>query len=603
MPKSVTGLIDDLRRQRDYVARQQTRRQEGGLGIVFADAFLRGIRDLGYKSPATALNELIDNSIQAGATLVDVVFGFRGKATTKPDMIAVVDNGHGMPPDMIRYAVAWGGTHRENDRSGFGRYGYGLPSSAVSIAKRYTVYSKEVGGAWHAVTIDLDELAERASSSGAAAIPPVRAAEPPAFIRNHEICDRTKRHPVAGFVSGTAVVLEELDRLPSGWVQTNVLRDKLRKHLGLVYRHFMPATRLFVHGEPVDPVDPLFLLETGRLHQETPIMAQAIKTADFEVEVRKGEKGRVRLRASFLPANFHLADPRDSIKGKKNNRHLIMQETNGLLVCRGGRQIDCLASTPWTRFQNNDVHIKIEIDFDPILDEFFGITTSKQQIVIAEALWSRLEAAGLRKLIIDLRKEFDKSSAAIEAGVSSRAEGPRPSEQAMEEAERLKPRHVPLSPRKAEQALANLQHEAVQMSEQTGMPLTQALEEKQHEMDERPFRADFRAIPEGPFYRCERLGTQKRLIINTQHPFYTNIYNAPDSTPEIQSALEVLLFVLADGELDAEGEFEEFYRSARQNWSMRLTDALKKLDPENTLGDKAAAIAEALEMARTTEEG
>ena len=45
------------------------------------------------------------------------------------------------------------------------------------------------------------------------------------------------------------------------------------------------------------------------------------------------------------------------------------------------------------------------------------------------------------------------------------------------------------------------------------------------------WEVDFEAMPEGPFYRPRRLGEQKRLIINTEHPFYTKIYNA---TPAVQ---------------------------------------------------------------------
>ena len=96
------------------------------------DAFVRGIRDLGYKSNPNALAELVDNSVQAGSDRVEVFFGYDGgKSDKKPNQIAVLDNGHGMEPDMIRAAVTWGGTHREGDRTGFGRYGYGLPSACV----------------------------------------------------------------------------------------------------------------------------------------------------------------------------------------------------------------------------------------------------------------------------------------------------------------------------------------------------------------------------------------------------------------------------------------------------------------------------------------
>src|SRR5687767_3968012 len=125
--------LESTDRQKKYVEEQEAK--GGGLGVVFADAFLRGMRDIGYKNPAWAFCEMIDNSVQAGATHVLVRFGFDQGNTNeaKPDMLAVVDNGVGMIPKMISYAVRWGGTDREDDRTGFGRYGYGLPSSAVSM--------------------------------------------------------------------------------------------------------------------------------------------------------------------------------------------------------------------------------------------------------------------------------------------------------------------------------------------------------------------------------------------------------------------------------------------------------------------------------------
>src|SRR5579871_3957347 len=95
--------IDSIDRQREYVKAQK--RKGKGLGVVFADAFLRGMRDLGYKSPAWALAEQIDNAIQAGADTVSLHFGFGdgSKSQAKPDMLALIDNGNGMIPEMIGY--------------------------------------------------------------------------------------------------------------------------------------------------------------------------------------------------------------------------------------------------------------------------------------------------------------------------------------------------------------------------------------------------------------------------------------------------------------------------------------------------------------------
>lgn len=40
---------------------------ESGWDLIVGDAFVRGMRDIGYKSTSYALAELIDNSVQAGS--------------------------------------------------------------------------------------------------------------------------------------------------------------------------------------------------------------------------------------------------------------------------------------------------------------------------------------------------------------------------------------------------------------------------------------------------------------------------------------------------------------------------------------------------------
>jgi hypothetical protein len=329
--KSTTNqseLVDEFTKQKEYVAKK-TQEGKKNLGLVFADAFLRGIRDLGYKSPGTAIDEMGDNSVQANANTIEIAFGFAdAKRRGQPDMIAVVDDGHGMVPEMIRFAVMWGGTHRENDRTGFGRYGYGLPSAAVSLAKRYTVYSKPADGEWHAVTIDLDELAAKAAAGEEVEVPPHRQENPPAWLD-----DETAELKPSKLKHGTIVVLENLDRLPGGWLQTATLQKKLLGHFGVVYRHLLPTPRMIVGKTDVQPVDPLFLMEKGRFYDENAVMAESIEVKPFEIETTDGRKGWVRARASFLPAGFQSADLKQIVKrAGTNNRHANMKEYNGLLI-------------------------------------------------------------------------------------------------------------------------------------------------------------------------------------------------------------------------------------------------------------------------------
>jgi hypothetical protein len=587
--------MDTNERQRRYVESQKAK--GNGLGVVFADAFLRGMRDIGYKSPAWALAEMIDNAIQASATKISIHFAYgSNNSKAKPDEIALLDNGAGMIPDMIGYAVRWGGTDREGDRKGFGRYGYGLPSSAVSLAKKYSVYSKVRGGEWHKVTVDIQALADAASDlKKTEALLSSKPTKLPKWISTLD--------GVADQPSGTVILLEDLDRLKKqpGWIMTKTLQSKLLQHFGVIYRHWLPNPQIYVDGAEVQVVDPLFLMEHGRYFDETSVRAIRIDTRTFEVETSQRSKGTIRIRASLLPPTFQLADPTASVRrgSKTNKRFEIMKDYNGLLICREGRQIDCIPPR-FTQFQVYDRNVKIEIDFDPELDEYFGITTAKQQIVIDEEMWEKLENPGrnggaLRGLVKDMRSARSAQETEVEAEEQNQ-EGekkPRASEAAMAESEKFKAAPPHPSPAKIAEARRTLQETAESVAKVTGKTQESIIEELTARAAQRKFEVEFKAIEEGPFYQPKRLGEQKRLIINTHHPFYTKVY---DAAPEVRAALEVLLLVLAEAELEAEGERETFYKAERQRWSERLRHALEKLISDDSLADKRSAVAEELQI-------
>ena len=104
--------------------------------IVAVETFISSIRDSGYKNLASALAELVDNSIEANANNVSITIS--PEPATK---ITVIDDGCGMPPSTLQRALQFGGSTRFNSREGAGRYGMGLPCSALSQAKRVDVYT------------------------------------------------------------------------------------------------------------------------------------------------------------------------------------------------------------------------------------------------------------------------------------------------------------------------------------------------------------------------------------------------------------------------------------------------------------------------------
>lgn len=613
--KKIQFDVDTKERQEQYITAQKKKGDR--LGLVFAKAFLYGMRDIGYKSPGWAFCELVDNSIQAGATTVEVRFGFAesNKTKAKPDMYAVVDNGGGMIPEMLSFAVRWGGSDRVGDRHGFGRYGFGLPSASVSMAKRYTVYSKTKGApTWSAVTVDLEQLADAAEDvKKIEKLLEPHAAELPSWVVDYRGTGDTTTRPmeidVAGLPSGTVVVLEDIDRLrakagftkDSNWVLTKIAKGKLLEHFGLIYRHWLHERRIVVDGVIAQAVDPLFLMPDGRYYAETSVMAKQVYEHAFEVPTESGESGVVRIRAALLPPNFQWANPEDTSGHPRNNkRHKIMRVLNGLQVCREGRQIDCI-QPEWTKYQVYDYNVKIEVDFDPVLDEFFGITTSKQQIVIEDSMWEKLkqsgkEAGGLMSLVRDMRRTYGEmlEELAKTQEVQLAPEQPRPSEVAMEQAEKFRIRRATPTPDKVAEAKKNVEDLIEKIAKGSGKSKQEIEADVRKQIEGRSWHVRFDAARDGPFYWPKRLGTQKQVVINTAHPFYTKLYT---QAPAIKSALEVLIFVLADGEIDAEGDREQFYRNERvHQWSKLLKDALDKLVDEDAIVDRISADQEASEV-------
>jgi hypothetical protein len=615
--------LDTIARQQEYVAKQKAK--GGGVGVVFQDAFIRGMRDLGYKDPAWALAELIDNSVQAGANTVEIRFGFDKANPTQaknPSHIAIIDNGTGMDPEMIGYAVRWGGTDREDDRHGFGRFGYGLPSSCVSIACKYTVYSKMKSGEWYAVSIDLEKLAAASSDSKAteAMLKPQRT-QLPAWVASGSKGGACTLQ-AATLESGTVIVLEELDRLRgmTGWIAVKALRARLLQQFGVIYRHWIPEVRVCVDGEQCQAVDPLFLLPHAMYVDETPLKANKVDQRAIEVETvnREGQKvqGMVKIRAACLPLRFSWPDPSDIAayagRGKPRNKRFeqVLAPTrglNGILICREGRQID-VVQPKWLKFQNEDVYIKIEIDFDPVLDELFNITTSKQQIRIDDDLWEKLiadgkNAGGLKSLVGDLKAQLREEKEQIDAAVKNLANQTAtelPAANAMVEAEKFKTKTPVVTKETREEAELNLAHEVITRAKETGRPVEEVRTEVEAEIKKRPWDIDFRAIEEGPFYIPKRMGQQKRILLNTAHPFYSRLY--AKASGEVTSALEVLLFVLADGEIEAlaDGQRAIFYKSERHYWSELLSHALASLVPQAALDDEASLAIAIEEQGRET---
>jgi hypothetical protein len=574
-------VSEDLKKQREFL--EKIKNENFDFGIVVGKAFVRGMRDLGYKNNGTILDELVDNSIQSEATRVDIVFGYEksNSSMKRPDYVAVVDDGHGMDPVMIRVAAMWGGTHRENDRTGFGRYGYGLPSACVGLARRFTIISRVEGGEYYGVTVDVDDISEGmySDATGKIVIPEAKKMKVPSWITEYI----SKNHK--NDTHGTIILLEKLDRLDPK--TTKNFKEFLLQHFGIVYRNFLRSFKIYVDYKDVEPIDPLFITPGFRFYDEDD--DQAIPLPELYIDIKdkdtKEVKGTIKARFSVMPPTFlRVSEHKQQERGTNNNRFKIRREHNGIIVLRAGRQIDLASKNPWTTFQNNDRYIGIEIDFPPILDEEFSITTSKQQVGLSERIWDLLEEGGVYNVIKKSRDEYDKLSTEFKRNLQEKGqeeESKRMSELAMEEVKKFDTRPESTNIETQKQGEKNLDEEVKKISKKTGKDEKEVKEELEFELKDRPYLLEEEDMPGAPFYRVEQFGGQKKLFLNKGHRFYKDIYMSPDSTPRLRYGLEVLLFVMGDCELSAEGDRKLFYQTERQEWSKWLNIALDRLSKWN----------------------
>ena len=135
--------------------------------IIPPELAVKAMRDSGYKNTAYALAELLDNSVQANATSVEIIcieaYGqIKERSRRRIQAIGILDNGHGMLPETLRLALQFGnGTHL-TDRKGIGRFGMGLPNSSISQCRRVEVWTWQNGPDNAMYThLDVDEIEGR----------------------------------------------------------------------------------------------------------------------------------------------------------------------------------------------------------------------------------------------------------------------------------------------------------------------------------------------------------------------------------------------------------------------------------------------------------
>ncbi|MFK7954789.1 MAG: ATP-binding protein, partial [Lysobacterales bacterium] len=214
-----------------------------------ASSLIESMRDIGY-SFETAIADIIDNSITAKASLVDIFCD----ADRHQPVIGILDNGFGMSRDELLDAMRPGSqSPLEIRRDGdLGRFGLGMKIASFSQCRRLTVITKK-SSVVAATRWDLDYVATKD--------------EWLLQILDEDECAATPFFQELGD-SGTLVVWENLDRLCDETQKTSrkdhlyEQLDHVRNHLELVFHRFLAGERPFpklalrINRTEIDAFDP-----------------------------------------------------------------------------------------------------------------------------------------------------------------------------------------------------------------------------------------------------------------------------------------------------------------------------------------------------------
>ncbi|MHA2938008.1 ATP-binding protein [Vibrio sp. RC27] len=365
--------------------------------FLSAETVIESLRDNGYNNTAYALAELIDNSLQATATRVEVGFIEEQLAARKNYTVSEIslwDNGIGMDSETLRVAMQFGGGTHRKDTGGMGKFGMGLPNSSISQCKRVEVWSWQNGNEPHYTYLDVDEM-----KSGQLEEVPIPLAKP--IPTKYEKAFFTKRPE-----SGTLIIWSKLDRL--SWKTGKSIYRHCEHLVGRMYRNFISddnikiesityrksgENRLDVYDrETFKANDPMYLKKKTSLpalpgNYKGEAFFEKVDEEVISVEYinENGEPKRddVTVTTSIVKKNISnriLKDTVGRLGGTQWGKHC--GKNVGISIVRANRELVLRDSFLTSALRESKGRfIGIEVSFPPTLDAVFGVTNNKQDAV------------------------------------------------------------------------------------------------------------------------------------------------------------------------------------------------------------------------------
>lgn len=361
--------------------------------IPSAKRLMKSLRDLGYDFSA-AIADIVDNSIEAGATLIAIDVEFDGDDS----WVRITDNGNGMEPSELREAMRYG-AEREYDDEDLGKFGLGLKTASLSQCQRLSVACRTNPDRAN-ITAYCWDMAHIEKTNRWEILPLERTGLGPAI------------HNPLKESTGTVVLWQKLDRIlgfkhPYGEFARKKLLSMCRdaeEHLAMVFHRFLSGEvprrklKILLNGNEIKPWDP-YSRDEPKIKVLTPVV--------LKLE-HEGISGSIKLEPFVLPNQKNYSSPEAF---KKASGPAKWNRQQGFYIYRAGRMIQ---SGGWCRLRTSDEHTKlarVALSYLPTLDDAFKINVAKMQVQLPSNIRDEIEKA-IDPVIRIARKTYDKEAPA-----------------------------------------------------------------------------------------------------------------------------------------------------------------------------------------------
>lgn len=338
---------------------------------------LSGIRCMGY-TPVAAFQDIIDNSIAAEATEVEVIVETIEKSI-RPSInkVVFIDNGKGMNLEMIKNALLLGSPNSEYTENSLSKFGFGLKSAGLSQANIITVISRDnIQDDWKKCTLDWDVIREKGEY--------YIEEDEKLTMEESQLTDKMGE-------TGTIIILNKIQKVND--TNSTVIIKNLKTECSLTYHRMIENNRvsLKVNGENIEPYDPLFLSEASKcnINEYNGRNPALFFNDELELPINPDTNTTMKVRAVQLPN-----PPLFKNEGRQkeiNKKYKMLLKNIGFYIYRNDRLIARAETLDLLPREQDYISFRASIDLNSDSDEDVNLNVLKTKVLFPDYAYSSLE--------------------------------------------------------------------------------------------------------------------------------------------------------------------------------------------------------------------